>query len=97
MALFPFQRLSHSFVVAGSNKKFDAEKEKQSNQNIRLILERMKKRIMTFVDMSNPSAVKKSEHYIHALDAQLVVCDRTDEIISALRSEIPQQNLKNVR
>lgn len=98
VALFPFQRLAHSFVVAGFGRKFDAAKEKRSNQNIRLMLEKMKKRVMAFVDMSNPSAVKKAEHYILALNAQLTVCDETDEIISGLWcSEMPQQNLKNVR
>ena len=36
---------------------------------------------MDLVDKSNPKAVIKAEHYIEALNAQLAVCDRTDEAI----------------
>lgn len=89
VALFPFKRLGHSFVIGGFGQTFDAEKEKRSNQTIRLMLETLKGRVMAFVDMSNPGAVKKAEHYIQALDAQLAVCDRTDEIITRLSSPSP--------
>lgn len=91
VALFPFKRLAHSFVVAGFGQKFDPEKERRSNQNVRVMLENFKRRVMSFVDTSNPSAVRKAEHYIHALDAQLVVCDRTDEMIALLSSPFPSR------
>ncbi len=83
-ALFPFQRLAHSFMIGGFGRKFDAKKEKTSNQNMRLSIEKLKKRVMEFVDESNHDAVKKVEHYIEALNAQLVVCDKTDEMIDIL-------------
>lgn len=81
VALFPFKRLSHSFVV---DRQFDPEKEKQANQKLRLILQSFKHRVMGYVDNSNPSALMKSEHYIGALDAQLETCDQADEVIDKL-------------
>ena len=79
--LFPFKRLSHSFRLAGFGVKFDPQKEKQANQNVRLRLNRLKGQIIEFVDKSNPSAVKKAEYYIKALNAQLEACNKTDKII----------------
>jgi len=84
--LFPFQRLRHSFIVAGDGHRFDAAKERASNQNLRVIIGRMKEQILSFVDSSNASAVTKSKHYISALDSQLEACDRTDEAINKLDS-----------
>ena len=86
VALFPFQRLAHSFVIGGFGQKFDPEKEKKSNENMRRLLGKLKDRVMAYVNQSNPSAVRKSEHYINALNAQLAVCDRTDQIIESLCS-----------
>ncbi len=88
-ALFPFQRLAHSFIIAGAGKTFDPEKEKRANQNVRLWINGFKERVMALVDTSKPSAVRKAEHYIQALDAQLEVCDRTDEMIALLVSGFP--------
>ncbi len=80
-ALFPFQRLGHSFILIGYGVEFDPQKEKEATNNVRLLLKRLKAQIMEFVDMSNPSAVRKSQHYIMALDAQFKACDKTDEVI----------------
>jgi len=81
-ALFPFQRLSHSFIVGGwPGQKFDPEKERRSNEDMRRLIKQLKERIMDLVDKSNPKAVIKAEHYIQALNGQLAVCDRTDEAI----------------
>ena len=82
VALFPFQRLSHSFIVGGPG--FDADKERRSNQNTRAMINRLKERVDTYVDKSNESAAQKASHYIAALDAQLEICDRTDEFIDML-------------
>jgi len=84
LALFPFQRLSHSFMIAGLGSKFDPQKEKESNHNLRLLIKKLKERITEFVDKSNLDAKRKSEHYIKVLDDQLVVCDKTDEMIDKL-------------
>src|SRR5205807_2134274 len=78
VALFPFQRLAHSFAIGGFGTKFDAEKEKRSNENMRRMLGTFKGRVMAYVDPSKLDAVRKAEHYIDALNKQLAVCDRTD-------------------
>lgn len=83
-ALFPFKRLSHSFLIAGFGIKFDPNREKSSNQNMRILIKELKRRILEFVNKANPDAIRKSEHYIKALNDQLVVCDKTDEMIDRL-------------
>lgn len=87
VVLFPFRRLQHSFIVAGFGHRFDSERERISNQNLRMNILRMKERVWSFVDRSVPSAVSKANHYITALDAQLQVCDKTDEMIRILESQ----------
>jgi hypothetical protein len=89
--LFPFKRLAHSFIIAGFGRTFDPEKEKESNNNMRLSIKRLKERVMELVDKSNPGAVIKAEHYIAALDAQLEGCDKTDEMIDMLCAPFPHQ------
>lgn len=94
-ALFPFQRLSHSFAIGGFGlPPFDPEKEKQSNQNVRIMIQNLKERVLAFVDKSNPKALAKAEHYIAALDAQLEVCSRTDEFIAMLGSPFSPNRYK---
>lgn len=88
VALFPFQSLSHSFIVAGMGHVFDPVQERRSNQNLRLEIHEVKSRVRSFVDLSNPSAVAKAEHYIAALDAQLTICDITDNAINMLERPI---------
>ncbi len=87
VALFPFQALSHSLGGNGFSK-FDAEEERRANHNVRLMLRRLRKNVMAHVDTSNPSAVRKAEHYIDAIDAQFLVCNETDEFIDSLTSQI---------
>lgn len=84
--LFPFQQLHHSFIVAGHGHRFDAAKERGSNQNLRVIIGRMKERVLSFVDTGNASAMTKAKHYISALDSQLEACNTTDEVINKLDS-----------
>jgi hypothetical protein len=91
MALFPFKRLAHSSVIG---HEFDPEKEKRSNKNARLWINKLKESVMTLVDQTNPSAVSKAEHYIAALDAQLEICKRTDEMIDLLNSPFPANWIK---
>jgi len=90
VALFPFKMLAHSFMIAGfGHWFFDAEKEKKANQNMRLSLEQLKERVMAFVDKSNPSAVKKADYYVQALNAQSALCDNIDDLIEKLNSSFP--------
>ncbi|SDG00736.1 hypothetical protein [Terriglobus roseus] len=82
-ALFPFQALSHSFTISAF-AKFDAAQEQKSNNNVRKWLTDMKTSVESLVDRSNPSALQKAEHYLAALDAQLLICDKTDVFLNNL-------------
>lgn len=93
-ALFPFKRLSHSFVIGGFSREFDPGKEKAANENVRKLLRSLKERILKYVDQENSRAVSKVRHYIHALDAQLAVCDKTDEMIDLLCAPFPARRLQ---
>jgi hypothetical protein len=88
-AIFPFDRLSHSFVGGGFGVKFDPDKERRANDVVRSNIRTLKQRIEARVDPQNPKAVKKARHYISMLDEQLVVCDRTDEMIATLCCSFP--------
>jgi hypothetical protein len=80
--IFPFQSLSHSFLICDwKGTSFDPKKELDSNKNLRLSIQRMKDGVIKFVDRSNLDAIRKSEHYLKALDDQLAMCDKTDEFI----------------
>lgn len=84
-AIFPIQRLSHSFIVGGFGMPpFDGAKEKRNNDAMRKNLLRLKEKVRGLVVDGGASAVRKSEHYLQALDEQLKVCDRVDENIDAL-------------
>jgi hypothetical protein len=89
VALFPFKKLAHSFIVAGWGHKCDPEEEKRNVQNMRVIIGQIKERVLGCVDPSNTDATKKAQHYILALDAQLAVCDQTDSFLKALASLFP--------
>jgi hypothetical protein len=91
VALFPFKNLSHSFMIAGWGVKFNPDEEKRNNQNIRAMIGQIKERVLSFVDPSNTDAVRKAQHYILALDAQLIVCDQTDDLLRALASPFPSR------
>lgn len=88
VAVFPFQRLSHSFAIGGFGVRFDPDKERRSNQNVRTLITALKARVAGFVDPTNESAARKASHYLAALDHQLETCDRADEMIAKLASPI---------
>jgi hypothetical protein len=77
--IFPFTTLSHDFTVGGNH--FEATKEAESNAVVRKWILDMKAKLMPLVDPSNARAVTKLEHYISALDEQLRICDRTDQLL----------------
>lgn len=85
-ALFPFQLFSAKFAI---DEHFDPAKQKTSNHNLRVRLGTMKTQMLKYIDRSNPSAIRKSEHYLAALDTQLEVCDRTDRLIEGLSRPFP--------
>ena len=90
-ALFPFKRLSHSFIIAGFGVRFDPSKEKAAVENIRTWLQKMKGQVLSRIDPCNPSAVSKAQHYISALEAQIAECGRTDEMIDRLSSPVQRR------
>jgi hypothetical protein len=92
-ALFPFQLLSHSFL-GGGFERFNAERERQANQNVRLRISKLKAEVMAYINRSDPRAVQKAEHYINALEAQLDVCDETEDFIAALDSPILGRSIR---
>jgi hypothetical protein len=85
VALFPFKRLAHSFVISG-HRDFDADKERRSNENVRTMINRFKDQVGIFVDKNNPAAVVKAAHYLRSLDAQLLVCDQTEAFLNQFDS-----------
>jgi hypothetical protein len=88
-AIFPFKRLNHSFIIADFGIKFDAEKERQSIRNVKKWILDFKQKIADHIDQSNPSAVQKGQHYIRALDAQLLECEKTERVINRLTAPFP--------
>jgi hypothetical protein len=90
VALFPFQRLEHQFIVAAPGYTFNAQRQRESNNNLRKKIERYKEIVESHVDRSNPDAVRKSRHYLAALDAQLAVCDDTERVIDKFDSQRPR-------
>lgn len=83
-ALYPSKMLAHSFMFAGPGIEFDAKKEKRSNNTLRLSIEKLKEAVKKYVDYSNDDAIRKSEHYIKALDDQLAHCNKVDKSIDKL-------------
>lgn len=85
-ALYPFKMLAHSIMIAGLGIPFNPDKEKQANDDVRKMILEVKSQVLSYLDSTNPSAVRKVEHYVRALDTQLEHCDRTDAMIEKLRS-----------
>jgi len=86
--LFPIQRFAHTFAI---RHDFDAAKAKASNDSQRRTLNHLKSQMNAFVDPSNPDAVQKSKDYLAALDAQLAICDQTDQMIGVLKRPYPYE------
>lgn len=83
-AIFPFDKLSHSFVLGGFGMQFDPEKERRANNSVRTIIRALQQRVLERIDQNNPAAILKGGHYLRFLDEQLKACDRADEVIDKL-------------
>ena len=90
-AIFPFQRLNHSFIVAGFGTTFDPENERASLNVVRGWIHRMKEQVQRHIDPLDECALRKGDHYIRMLDAQLVACARTEEEIDRLMQPFPSR------
>lgn len=87
-AVFPFKMLSHSFILGDFlGHEFNAKRERESNRNMRLMIEKLIAGVRASADPANPGAMRKTEHYIKALEAQIEICDGTDRVLDEL--EIP--------
>jgi len=51
---------------------------------MRFLINNYKDRVIEYVDKSDPEAMRKVGHYIEALNDQLEVCNKTDEMIDKL-------------
>lgn len=91
-ALFPFKMLQHEFIIGDvPGHKFDPEKERKSNNNTMLMLEKMKKKIIEFVAEAKPEAKEKAGYYIKALNTQIEGCIETDKFINELSISFPNR------
>jgi len=90
-AIFPFDRLSHSFVIGGFGVKFDPARERRANDVVRSNIRVLRSRVEVRIDSQNPRAVSKGRHYLAMLDDQLAVCDTTDEMIDSLSCPFPSR------
>src|ERR1700722_13076502 len=91
-ALFPFQRLKHHIVVEVPGFTLNAERQKQSNSNLRNRIRRYQTSVEAHIDRANADAVAKSKHYLAALAAQLVQCDKTERTIDVIAARRNQAN-----
>jgi hypothetical protein len=84
-AIFPFQVLSHQFMIS---KNLDIEKELTSNNNIRNSLLSTKEKLCFHVDEQNSKAMLKLEHYLIAIDEQIKICNKTDQFIKNINKPL---------
>lgn len=91
-AIFPFKALSHSLSFGlPSLSPTDWDREREGNDNLRKSLKAMKERIFEYADPSNDRAMHKINHYISSLDAQLRICENTDDVIARLMTPFPHR------
>jgi hypothetical protein len=84
VAVFPFAALSHSFMIAGLGMRFNPDEERQSNNNLRLSLQKIRAKIEGILEPTDEQVRQKTRHYIAAIDAQIKGCDDTDAMIDRL-------------
>lgn len=91
VALFPFNRFTTPFLTGAA-----PESERRSIDYIRADLRKTKELVTRFVDRSKPDAVRKSEHYLHALDEQLAICDQHETFLDELNTPFPGHSLSDI-
>ena len=96
VALYPFSRFSHSFVIGGIFGSFNSEKEKKANQVMREMLFSFREKVMGYVPSGNEKALQKVQHYVRALDVQIYECYKTDEMIEKLSGSLLRSGMKKV-
>jgi hypothetical protein len=91
-AIFPMKLLRHTWIMTGW-QRFDAKEEKRQNNLMREGIKGLKDKIVQFASSGDASAIRKSEHYLRALDEQLKACDRADEMIDQLVRPFPAHRM----
>lgn len=95
-ALLPFERLGNLFNLEALDQYLDIEKARQSIKNTRPLIITLKERVKTLVDVSNKKALRKSEHYLMALNDLLEKCDQADMMLDELNTPFPSGNLTDL-
>jgi len=90
-ALFPIQRIKHYVTPEQPGGVGLPSRQRESNRNVRQRIHRYRALVESLVDPSKPDAVRKSRHYLAALDRQLETCNGTDAAIDALDSRWPDR------
>lgn len=84
VALFPFKRLNHDFIVGGIYGPFEPDIHLRSVENVRGWIAKMQKQIHSNISGKGPQALQKAEHYLDALDRQLGELDETEKVIRSI-------------
>lgn len=84
-AIFPFKRLEHEFGFGGIFGQFEPQKHLDSVQTIRGWIATMKEKVLENCKGGGPSAAAKAQHYLEALDRQLIALDKTEQMIILLQ------------
>lgn len=92
-AIFPFKRLDHEFGFGGIFGQFDPKTHLDSVQTIRGWIRDMKEKILENCKGGGPSATAKAQHYLDALDRQLIALGKTEEMICFLQQPVGQSRI----
>lgn len=79
-AVYPFDQLQ-PFLSFGGLQKLDADGQRKHVHNVKKTITSLIDKVMASVDPSNERALRKTRHYIAALDRQLAECDRVYALI----------------
>lgn len=97
VAIFPFKRLTHEFAFGGIYGSLDAEKELQSIDNVRGWIVQMKTSIQNNIAGAGEKVIDRSNHYIDALDQQLVELAETEKMLRLLDEPAVRISLADCR
>lgn len=87
-AVFPFKRLENGSSIG---PQFDPEEQISQHEIMRNNIRKLLDQIPKYVDRGHEDAVRKSGHYIRALERELARCDQADQDIDFLCQPYPAQ------
>lgn len=80
-AVFPFKALDHEFSFGGASGEVQYDEDRRGVDVIRGWIADMKRLVLESCEAGGPRAAVKAQHYLDALDRQLVELDRIEEMI----------------